>query len=310
MEKIKAVIGTNSWGGKAYGKLLRGSYTDDDTIRLAMKEAEKHGLMIYDLARDYGLGKAQKMIGRFGTENIILSAKYTPMKHYKKNCVRRSLEKDLADFGRDHVDIYWLHLPVDIREHLSEIAELYKEGKIRNIGVSNFDPNECKLSKQILEKEGIPLYGVQNHYSILAREWEKNGLTDWCRENHIEFWAWAVLEEGMLTDPRVKGKTSVMKLIMNRQKKKMHELYRVMIAVAKRHSITVPQVAEAFCANKGLVPVCGCRKPEQVRQLAEAVNVKLSAAEIKRIEEAADSSKAKVLGYDMFRAFVPKKAVK
>jgi len=266
--------------------------------------------MIYDLARDYGLGKAQKMIGRFGTENIILSAKYTPMKHYKKNCVRRSLEKDLADFGRDHVDIYWLHLPVDIREHLSEIAELYKEGKIRNIGVSNFDSNECKLSKQILEKEGIPLYGVQNHYSILAREWEKNGLTDWCRENHIEFWAWAVLEEGMLTDPRVKGKTSVMKLIMNRQKKKMHELYRVMIAVAKRHSITVPQVAEAFCANKGLVPVCGCRKPEQVRQLAEAVNVKLSAAEIKRIEQAADSSKAKVLGYDMFRAFVPKKAVK
>lgn len=310
MKYIKAVIGTNSWGGKVYGKLLRGSYTDDDTIRQAMKEAEKHGLMIYDLARDYGLGKAQKMIGRFGTGNIILSSKYTPMKHYRKNCVRRSLEKDLADFGRDHVDIYWLHLPVDIREHLSEIAELYKEGKIRNIGVSNFDLNECILSKQILEKEGIPLYGVQNHYSILAREWEKNGLTDWCRENHIEFWAWAVLEEGMLTDPRVKSKTSVMKLVMNRQKKKMHELYRVMIAVAKRHDITVPQVAEAFCVNKGLVPICGCRKPEQVRQLAEAVNVKLSAAEIKRIEEAADSSKAKVLGYDMFRAFVPKKAVK
>ena len=307
MNDVKAVIGTNSWGGKAYGKLLRGSYVEDDVIRKAMAEAEKQGLMIYDLARDYGLGKAQKMIGGFGTDNIILSAKYTPTGRYKKNCVRASLEKDLADFKRDYVDIYWLHLPTDIEQHLAEMIVLYNEGKIRNIGVSNFDLNECILAEKILGKAGIPLYGVQNHYSIIAREWEKNGLIDWCRENGIYFWAWAVLEEGMLCDPRIKGKSSVMKLIMNRQKRKMRDLYRVMIAVAKRHNITVPQVAEAFCVNKGIIPICGCRRPEQVRELAEAVEVKLTSSEMKRLEEAADSSEAKVLGYDMFRSFVPKK---
>jgi diketogulonate reductase-like aldo/keto reductase len=107
------------------------------------------------------------MIGEFGTENIILSAKYTPAGHYKAGCVRKSLEKDLADFKRDYVDFYWLHLPTDIEQHLSEMIELYKEGKIRHIGVSNFNLAECKLSKQILEKAGIPLYGVQNHYSII-----------------------------------------------------------------------------------------------------------------------------------------------
>jgi aryl-alcohol dehydrogenase-like predicted oxidoreductase len=41
-----------------------------------------------------------------------------------------------------------------------------------------------------------------------------------------------------------------------------------MIAVAKRHNITVPQVAEAYCVNKGVVPICGCRKPKQVKELA------------------------------------------
>ena len=307
MIDIKAVIGTNSWGGKAYGKILRGSYVEDDVIRQAMSEADKLGLRIYDLARDYGLGKAQKMIGRFGTDNIILSAKYTPTGHYKKNCVRRSLEKDLADFRRDYIDIYWLHLPTDIELHLNEMIELYNEGKIRNIGISNFDLNECILAEKILRNAGIPLYGVQNHYSIIAREWEKNGLIKWCKDNDISFWAWAVLEEGMLCDPRNKGRSSLMKLIMNRQKRKMHELYRVMIAVAKRHNITVPQVAEAFCANKGIIPLCGCRRPEQVRQLAEAVNIRLTDREIQRLEEAADRSDAKVLGYDMFRAFVPKK---
>ena len=87
----------------------------------------------------------------------------------------------------------------------------------------------------------------------------------------------------------------------------MHELYRMMIAVAKRHNITVPQVAEAYCANKGVVLICGCRKPKQVRELAEAVGIKLTAGEIRRLEEAADHSGAKVLGYDLFRFAVLKK---
>lgn len=313
MENIqaKAVIGTNSWGGKAYGKALRGSYVEDSVIKDAMCEAVNQGLMIYDLARDYGLGKAQKMFGDFaeeiGEDSLIISAKYTPFTHYRRNCVRKSLEKDLADFRRSYVDIYWLHLPTDIEQHLSEIIGLYNEGKIRNIGVSNFTLEECRLAKRILDKAGIPLYGVQNHYSLISREWEKNGLLDWCRENGIAFWAWAVLEEGMLTDPRVKTKISLMKFFMDRQKRKMYELYRVMIAVAKRHDITVPQVAEAYCVNKGIVPICGCRKPKQVRELAEAVNVKLTSGEIRRLEEAADQSGAKVLGHDLFRFAVLKK---
>ena len=283
MKNIKAVIGTNSWGSKAYGKILRGSYVGDDVIWDAVKEADALGLTVYDLARDYGLGKAQKMIGEFGTENIILSAKYTPAGHYKAGCVRKSLEKDLDDFKRDYVDFYWLHLPTDIEQHLSEMIELFKEGKIRHIGVSNFNLAECKLSEQILEKAGIPLYGVQNHYSIIARDWEKNGLLDWCRENGIAFWAWAVLEEGMLTDPRIKKKFTIMNLILSRQKKKLYPLYRVMIAVAKRHNITVPQVAEAFCTNKGIISICGCRKPKQVRELAEAAEVKLTRNLLRKI---------------------------
>ena len=309
--EAKAVIGTNSWGGKAYGKALRGSYVEYSVIKDAMREAVDQGLMIYDLARDYGLGKAQKMFGNLaeeiGEDGLIISAKYTPFTHYKKNCVRKSLEKDLADFRRSYVDIYCLHLPTDIEQHLSEIITLYNEGKIRNIGVSNFTLEECRLAKRILDKAGIPLYGVQDHYSLISREWEKNGLLDWCRENGIAFWAWAVLEEGMLTDPRVKTKFSLMKCFMNRQKRKMHELYRVMIAVAKRHHITVPLVAEAYCVNKGIVPICGCRKPKQVRELAEAVNVKLTSGEVRKLEEAAEQSGAKVLGHDLFRFAVLKK---
>ena len=140
-----AVIGTNSWGGKLYGKAFRGNYVEDDVIKDAMREAEEQDIPIYDLARDYGLGKAQKMIGEFGTKDIIISAKYTPFTHYKKGCVRKSFMKDLTDFKRDYVDIYWLHLPTDIEYHLLEIIELYKEGTIL--------ASKCKEQLQGIEKE-------------------------------------------------------------------------------------------------------------------------------------------------------------
>ncbi|MBQ9279296.1 MAG: aldo/keto reductase [Lachnospiraceae bacterium] len=303
--KIKAVIGTNAWGGSLYGKAVRGSYVEDDVIKEAMQAGKETGLITYDLARDYGFGKAQKMIGEFGTEDIIISAKYTPFTHYKKGCVRKSLEKDLDDFKRDYVDIYWLHLPTDIKEHLEEIIELYKEGKIRYIGVSNFTLEECKRSKEILDEAGIPLYGVQNHYSIICREWEDNGLLKWCKDNDIEFWAWAVLEEGLLVDPRIKKK-SPMKFTFNRKVKKLNRLYKIMIRVAERHDIKVPQVAMAFCSSKGIVPMCGCRKQDQVKDLAEAIDIKLTSGEIKRLEEAADEANVKIIGADIFRAFVLK----
>lgn len=301
-----AVIGTNSWGSAAYGVMVRGSSVDKETIRSAMQAAEKAELKIYDLARDYGLGKAQKMIGEFGTENLYISAKYTPFSGYRAGCVRKSLDKDLQDFHRDYVDIYWLHLPTDIEPHMKEIIELVKEGKIHHVGVSNFDLQECRTAKKILEDAGLKLYGVQNHYSIISREWEKNGLLDWCKENDISFWAWAVLEEGMLVDPRVKTKGSVMKLIFNRQKRKLQGLYRVMIKIADAHGISVPQVAIAFCANKGIVPLCGCRKPRQVEELAEAVKVTFTPKEIHALEAAADKANAKIMGPDLFRPFVKK----
>ena len=106
--KPTAVIGTNSWGGKLYGKALRGGYVEDEVIKDAMKTAKEKDIALFDLARDYGLGKAEKMIGEFGTEDIVISAKYTPFTHYKPGCVRKSLMKDLRDFKRDYVEVFWM----------------------------------------------------------------------------------------------------------------------------------------------------------------------------------------------------------
>ncbi len=302
-----AVVGTNSWGSKAYERLVRGSYVDEKTLKKSIKAAKDKGMLIFDFAQDYGLGRAQKMMGRFGCSGIIISSKFTPFTKYKKDQVRKSLERDLKEFHVKSIDIYWLHLPKDIEENMREIIQLYHEGKIRNIGISNFNMDECRQVKQILDQEDIPLYGVQNHYSLINREWEKNGLVDWCKENNILFWAWAVLEEGMLTDPRVKTPKSIMKWMFAKKKKKLYPLYALMNRVGMRHNLTIPQVAMAFCATKGIVPVCGCRKPYQVDQLFEAVSVKLSDKEMQLLQKEADRLNVRIMGADMFRFMTNKK---
>lgn len=303
---IKAVVGTNSWGSAAYGKLLRGESVDLEVLKSTFDCAKEKNIAVFDLAQDYGLGKAQKIFGSFGTDEVIISSKFTPTGRYKTEQVRKAFEKDLADFKRDYVDIYWLHLPNDIEKNLAEIIELYREKKILYIGVSNFTLEECKMAKEILDEAGISLYGVQNHYSLLCRDWEKNGLVNWCKENNITFWAWAVLEEGMLTNPKAKSKKSLMKIYFNRKKKKLRPLYELMEKIGDNHKLTVPQVAMSFCSSKGIVPVCGCRKPYQVEQLEAAVNIKLTDEEILQLEKEVERLNVKILGADIFRFAVRK----
>lgn len=302
--KMYAVIGTNSWGGAIYEKLLRGSSVDKETLKAAIDAAVKNKMLIFDTAANYGFGKSQKMIGELCPKEIEISAKFTPPKKYKRGQVRAELEKTLLDTRRSYTEVYWLHLPLCIEENLTEMAELYKEGKIHNIGISNVNIDEAKRAKTVLHNADMPLFGVQNHYSLLAREWEQNGLISWCRENNVEFWAWAVLEEGLLVPPKKQDNSSVLKAIYNGKRKKLAPLYEQLEQTGKIYNLTAQQTAIAFCASKGIVPLCGCRKPYQVKQLFDALKVKLSEAEIKELEAAADNTGVKIMGADMFRFMV------
>ena len=109
------------------------------------------------------------------------------------------------------------------------------------------------------------------------------------------------------TDPRIKTKKSIMKLLFDGKKRKLRPLYVLMNKIGKRHGITIPQVAMAFCASKGIVPICGCRKPYQVEQLAQVADIQLSARELQLLEAEADRINIHILGADMFRFAVRKR---
>ena len=300
----RAVIGTNSWGSSIYERVMRGSTVGVEGFRETIREAKKHGIFLFDTARDYGNGKCPQILGDLASNDICLSSKYTPFRRYRKGQIWKSVEKDLNDFKRPYIDVYWLHMPNDIEENLNEMIALYRKGKIRHIGVSNFNQKECEKAKQILDAEHIPLYGVQNHYSILCRDWEKNGLVEWCHNNNILFWAWSSLEGGLLAGPvKISG---IMGLFGKGKAKKFAPLYDVMRKIGENHNLDLSQVAISYCVTKQIGPVCGCRRKERVAQLAQAAAVTLTDDEMDQIEQVTQKHNLKNLGSDVFRFAVRK----
>ncbi|MEE1064344.1 MAG: aldo/keto reductase, partial [Paludibacteraceae bacterium] len=78
------IIGTNSWGGSLYAKILRGSSVSKETIKETAELAINNGFVLFDTARNYGFGKSQKLIGEFALPGMKISAKFTPYsKRYK-----------------------------------------------------------------------------------------------------------------------------------------------------------------------------------------------------------------------------------
>lgn len=297
-EEVRGVIGTNSWGSEPYEKAIRGSYVDDETIARTVDMALSHGLDVFDTADDYGFGYAQRLLGSLRAGRPLeISAKYTPIRRYRYGQVYEAFDRQCSELGVDSIDYYWLHLPNDIERNLVEVADLYQRGKIGHVGVSNFSLREAMLAKEFLDGHDVPLYGVQNHFSLLDREEEASGMLAWCRENHLAFWGWAALEEGILSG----NPTGPMGMALQGKARRLGPLFGAMREVGSAHALTTAQVALAYCASKGVVPICGCRKPYQAQQFAMALEANLTSEEVKGLEDTADGCGVKILRTDMFR---------
>lgn len=292
-----AVIGTNSWGSQWYERVVRGSAVDEATLGATAREAVDQDIALFDTARAYGLGECAKIMGRVLPQKAQVSAKFTPIGHYRAGRLLDSFERDARDLGRDFIDVYWLHLPTDIEDNLLEAVALEQRGLIGHIGVSNFSLAECQLAQGFLARFDVPLYGVQNHFSLISHGAEELRTLAWCQEQDISYWGWAALEEGLLAraNPRLRPLRS--------QKQRLARLYSVMETVGDDHGIDVAQVAIAYCRAKGVVPMVGCRRPERVRSVADAVRVELTHTEVELLERAAELCGVEGLSgaYEAFR---------
>lgn len=257
----------------------------------------RNGLNLWDTAFVYGMGQSEKILGKFiknyDRKDLIISDKFTPQcDDGTPETMKNMLDNSMKILGTDYIDIYWIHNPMDVEKYTPKIAPLYKSGLIKSVGVSNHNLRELKRAQEILDKEGIKITAVQNHYSLLNRSSETSGLLDYCKQNGITFYAYMILEQGALTGNFDTNhpfpEDSDRARSYNDKLDKLERLNNALEKIAEKYNTKIPVVAIAWAINKGTLPIVGVTKPRHVLDAKKASEIVLTKEDIEYLENEAD----------------------
>ena len=291
----RIAMGAWSWGaGAAGGDQVFGNHLSEADLKPVFDRAMELGLNLWDTAAVYGEGSSERILGDFvknaGPENVILSTKFTPqIADGTAQAMQHMIDGSKERLHTEVIDLYWIHNPMDVERWTPDLIPLLKSGQVKAVGVSNHDLSQIKRANEILGAEGFRVSAVQNHFSLLHRSSELAGILDYCKENHITFFAYMVLEQGALTGrfdtehpfPAGTGRGEA----YNPHLKELEQLIASLREVGARHSASPAQIATAWAIAKGTLPIIGVTKVKQVEEAAAAAQIRLSMDEISHLEE-------------------------
>jgi aryl-alcohol dehydrogenase-like predicted oxidoreductase len=291
----KIALGTWSWGsGFAGGDQVFGNHLDAAALKPVFEAAIAAGLNLWDTAAVYGMGSSETLLGSFVKQrpraDMILSTKFTPQiaDAQAANPVACMLSQSCERLGTDTIDIYWIHNPTQVNHWTPYLLPLLRAGKVKRVGVSNYNLAEIKLFNDTLAEAGFAISAVQNHYSLLYRSSEQAGILDYCKRNVITFFAYMVLEQGALSGkynvshPLPEGSSRA--ATYNPVLPQLEKLTDAMREIGQGKGASVAQVAIAWAIAKGTLPIIGVTKVAQVQDAVAATQLTLTQQEMQTIE--------------------------
>ncbi len=167
----------------------------------AIKAGLESGVNLIDTAELYeSENLVKKAVENFEREDLFIATKVWPS-HFSYDKVIKSCERSLKKLGVDYVDLYQLHFPSrfrDLSQTMKAMEHLMDQGKIRNIGISNFNLEKTKMAVESLKKYEVA--STQMNFSVAHRNIEED-LLPYCRENKIAILAYYPLGHGKLVSP-------------------------------------------------------------------------------------------------------------
>lgn len=298
LDGVELGIGTWAWGDRlvwGYGNQYSAKEVEE-----SFHAAVENGIRFFDTAEVYGQGKSEKFIGQLlpsVTEKVMVATKIMPFPwRLAKDALRKTLAASLKRLGLKKVDLYQMHWPmppVSVESWMQQMAEVYEEGLISAVGVSNYNLELTKRSVDALQKKGIPLASNQVEYHLLERRIEKDGLADYCKANGIKVIAYSPLAMGILSGkytPENPPKGTRSAHYNRALLEAIQPLIKLMKGIGLDHEgKTASQVALNWVISKGALAIPGAKNINQVEQNAGAIGWHLSEDEVRKLDELSDT---------------------
>lgn len=300
-----SVLGFGAWavGGSGwYGSM--GLQNESDSVP-AIRAALDAGMNWIDTAALYGLGHSEEVVARaiagrhprpfvFTKCERVWDENRNVGASLKADSIRRECEGSLRRLKIDAIDLYQIHWPEpdeDIEEGWTEMARLREEGKVRYIGVSNFNVAQMKRAQAI-----APITSLQPPYSLVTREIERE-ILPYTQSNNIGVIVYSPMAAGLLTGAMTKERVSnflpedwrrnlpnFREPLLSRNLRLVEHLREI----GKRHGRSPGELAIAWTLQNAAVTaaIVGARNPQQVRGIVGAAEFQLTSREVQEIEAA------------------------
>jgi aryl-alcohol dehydrogenase-like predicted oxidoreductase len=280
-----------------------GPGNDEESIAV-IHEAIDLGVTFFDTADMYGVGRNEILIGKAlkgKRDKVFLATKFGNVRGAdgaflgvsgKPEYVRSACEASLKRLGMETIDLYYQHrvdIDTPIEDTVGAMAELVREGKVRFLGLSEASPTTIRRAYTV-----HPITALQTEYSLWTRDVEKEILAT-CRELGIGFVPYSPLGRGFLTG-KFKSKEDLDASDFRRTNPRFQEdtfkqnleLVKFIEQIAAEKKCTASQIALAWVLAQGsdIVPIPGTRRSKYLRENILAAEVKLTADDIRKLNEA------------------------
>ena len=285
-------LGCNNFGGRL----------DLARTTAVVEAALEAGITFLDTADTYGGTKSEEFLGRIlagRRDRVVIATKFgmaidEHRKGAKPAYVKRACEDSLRRLRTDHIDLYQLHRPdaeTPIADTLGALDELERAGKVREIGCSFFDAAQLREARRAAG-QGARFVSVQNEYSLLVREPEREVLAE-CEREGLAFLPYFPLASGLLTGKykpgrpappgtRLSNPDSAQRFLSERRL----ETAAALEEFARSRGHAPLELAFSWLLRHGVLAsvIAGATSPEQVRANARAAGWRLTADDLARVD--------------------------
>jgi 1-deoxyxylulose-5-phosphate synthase len=297
-------------GCMTFGVPERGSHEwtlGDAESRPIIRRAVEAGINFFDTANVYSDGTSEEIVGKAlaeftRREEVVIATKVYNRMHpgpngagLSRKAILQEIDASLKRLNTDHVDLYQIHRfdsTTPIEETLEALHDVVKSGKARYIGASSMYAWQFATMLHTSDANGWTRFvTMQNYLNLLYRE-EEREMLPLCAAEGIGVIPWSPLARGRLTRPwdtstKRSGTDAFGKSLYVRTEEADRAVVERVAEVARQRGVSLAQVALAWVLAKGEVsaPIVGASKASHLDEAIAALELKLGAEEIARLEE-------------------------